>query len=241
MVIMATPPGFRPIHYAAAVEAGKHVFMEKPCCIDAPGFRMLLEANKLADEKNLKVGVGFQRRHTPSFIETIKRIHDGMIGDVLLLRGYWNGDGIWFRERKPGMTEMEYQVRNWYHFVWLCGDNICEQHVHNIDVCNWAKDDHPVEANGMGYCVQRYTGRDPKKGWARSTTTTLSSSPTRTAASSSASAGKSRIRGAATAEKRCTVPKEWRIRAAGSKSMAARTGRTGAAGMSTRWSKNTRI
>jgi predicted dehydrogenase len=164
MVILATSPGFRPIHYKAAIEAGKHVFMEKPCCTDAPGYRMLLEANKMADEKGLKVGVGFQRRHTPGFIETIKRIHDGMIGDVLLLRGYWNGDGIWFRDRKPDQSEMDYQMRNWYHFVWLCGDNICEQHVHNIDVCNWTKNDHPVKANGMGSCIQRYKGRDPKKG-----------------------------------------------------------------------------
>jgi hypothetical protein len=163
-IIMATSPGFRPIHYKAAVEAGKNIFMEKPCCIDAPGYRTLLEANKLAEAKNLKVGVGFQRRHTPSYCETVKRIHDGMIGDILLLRGYWNGGGIWFRDRKPEMTEMVYQVRNWYHFVWLCGDNIVEQHIHNIDVCNWVKDDHPVEANGMGSCIQRYKNRDPKKG-----------------------------------------------------------------------------
>ena len=163
-VIMATSPGFRPIHFKAAVEAGKNIFMEKPCCTDAPGYRMLLEGAKLADEKNLKVGVGFQRRHTPSYVETVKRIHDGMIGDIVLLRGYWNGGVIWFRDRKPEMTEMEYQMRNWYHFVWLSGDNICEQHIHNIDVCNWVKGDHPVEATGMGSCVQRYKGRDPKKG-----------------------------------------------------------------------------
>jgi predicted dehydrogenase len=164
MVILATSPGFRPIHYKAAVEAGKNIFMEKPCCIDAAGYRMLLEANKIADEKNLKVGVGFQRRHTPSYVETVKRLHDGAIGDLMLLRAYWNGGGIWFRERKPEQTEMEYQIRNWYHFVWLCGDNICEQHIHNLDVCNWVKGDHPVEANGMGYCVQRYRNRTKETG-----------------------------------------------------------------------------
>ena len=164
MVILATSPGFRPIHYKAAVEAGKNIFMEKPCCIDAAGYRMLLEGNKIADAKNLKVGVGFQRRHTPSYVETVKRIHDGAIGDLLLLRAYWNGGGIWFRDRKPEQTEMEYQMRNWYHFVWLCGDNICEQHIHNLDVCNWAKNDHPVEANGMGYCIQRYKNRTKEKG-----------------------------------------------------------------------------
>lgn len=164
VVLIATPPGFRPIHYAAAVKAGKHVFMEKPCCVDAPGFRSLMETNKLADEKDLKVVVGLQRRYQASYIEGIKKIHDGAIGDLTVLRAYWNGDGIWFRDRQPQMTEMEFQMRNWYHFIWLCGDNICEQHVHNLDVCNWAKNDHPVEANGMGSCMLRYKGRDPKKG-----------------------------------------------------------------------------
>lgn len=165
LVITATPPGFRPMIYAAAIAAGKHVFMEKPCCVDAPGYRKLMEANQMAEQKGLKVGVGFQRRHQPEYVETIKRIHDGAIGDIKLLRAYWNGGGIWNRPRKEGATEMEYQVDNWYHFCWLSGDNICEQHIHNLDVCNWtwAKDGdpkaaHPVEANGMGGCLQRYLG-----------------------------------------------------------------------------------
>ncbi len=164
MVILATPPGFRPTQYKAAVEAGKHVFMEKPCCTDAPGFRMLMAANKLADEKGLKVGVGLQRRHDSGYQGGVKEIQDGQVGDFIMSRVYWNGDGIWFRDRQPDMTEMQFQVRNWYHFVWLSGDNICEQHVHNLDVGNWVKGDHPVEANGMGSCLQRYKGRDPKKG-----------------------------------------------------------------------------
>jgi myo-inositol 2-dehydrogenase / D-chiro-inositol 1-dehydrogenase len=164
VVLIAGPPGFRPIHYAAAVQAGKHVFMEKPCCVDAPGFRSLTETNKLADEKNLKVVVGLQRRYSPRYQEGVKKVRDGEIGSLVLLRAYWNGNGIWFRNRQPKQTEMEYQVRNWYHFVWLCGDIICEQHVHNLDVCNWAKDAHPVEANGMGSCLQRYKNRDPKEG-----------------------------------------------------------------------------
>ena len=150
MVILATSPGFRPIHHAAAIKAGKHVFMEKPCCTDAPGFRMLMETNKLADEKGLKVVVGLQRRHDPRYQETIQRIQDGALGDLMLLRAYWNGGGVWIRGRKPEQTEMEYQMRNWYYFVWLCGDHICEQHVHNLDVVNWARGDHPAEANGMG-------------------------------------------------------------------------------------------
>jgi predicted dehydrogenase len=158
MVILTTPPGFRPYMYAAAIKAGKHVFMEKPCCVDAPGYKLLVETNKLADEKGLKVGVGFQRHHQPNYQETIKRIHDGAIGKLMVLRGYWNGDGIWVRKRQPGMTEMQYQVNNWYHFCWLSGDNICEQHIHNLDVCNWAKGSHPVEANGMGGCSVRYSG-----------------------------------------------------------------------------------
>ncbi len=164
VVILATPPGFRPIHYAAAIAAGKNVFMEKPCCIDAPGFRTLMATNKLADEKNLKVVVGLQRRYQASYLRGIQKIHDGKIGDVILQRAYWNCGEPWFRERKPNETEMEYQLRNWYHFVWLCGDNICEQHVHNLDVCNWVKNGHPVKANGMGSCVQRYKHHDPKKG-----------------------------------------------------------------------------
>ena len=150
LIITATPPGFRPMIYAAAIEAGKHVFMEKPCCVDAPGYRKLMEANKLAEEKGLKVGVGFQRRHQPEYVETIKRIHDGAIGEITLLRAYWNGGGIWNRPRKEGATEMQYQVHNWYHFCWLSGDNICEQHIHNLDVCNWAwaKDGDPKGAPG---------------------------------------------------------------------------------------------
>ncbi len=152
IVLLTTPPGFRPIHYAAAIQAGKHVFMEKPCCINAPGFRSLMETNKLADAKGLKVAVGLQRRHSKEFLDPVKKIQDGSLGDVILMRAYWNGGPIWIRSRQPGQTEMEYQMRNWYHFVWLSGDHICEQHVHNLDVCNWVKNGHPVEANGMGSC-----------------------------------------------------------------------------------------
>lgn len=164
MIVQATPPGFRPAHYEYAIKAGKHVFMEKPCCVDAPGFNKLMAANKLADEKGLKVVVGLQRRHDSGYIGGVKEIQDGRYGDFMFSRVYWNGSGIWFRDRNPQQTEMEYQVNNWYHFCWLSGDNICEQHVHNLDVGNWVKGDHPVEANGMGSCIQRDTGRDPKKG-----------------------------------------------------------------------------
>ena len=157
MVYLGTPPGFRPIHFDAAVKAGKHVFMEKPVCTDAPGFKTVVAAAKLADEKGLKVGVGLQRHHQPAYIEGVKRLQDGELGGLSFLRVYWNGGGVFVHPRKPGQTEMEYQIRNWYYFVWMCGDNICEQHVHNIDIANWVKGDHPVEANGMG-------GRQVRKG-----------------------------------------------------------------------------
>ncbi len=152
IVLLCTPPGFRPLHYLQTVAAGKHVFMEKPCCVDAPGFRSLMETNKAADLKGLKVAVGLQRRHSKEFLGPVKKIQDGSLGQLTLLRAYWNGGPIWIRKRQPGQTEMEYQMRNWYHFVWLSGDHICEQHVHNLNVCNWVKGDHPVEANGMGSC-----------------------------------------------------------------------------------------
>jgi len=157
VIIIATPPGFRPVHYAAAIAAGKHVFMEKPCCVDAPGFQMLQEANALADEKGLKVGVGLQRHHQQSYIDGVKAIQDGAMGDIICTRVYWNGGGVWTRPRTPEQTEMEYQMRNWYYFNWLCGDNICEQHVHNLDISNWVKGAHPIEANAMG-------GREVRKG-----------------------------------------------------------------------------
>lgn len=161
MVVMGTPPGFRPMQYAAAVKAGKHVFMEKPCCTDAPGFRQLVEANKMADEKGLKVVVGLQRHHQAGYIQGVQEIHDGKLGDIQFLRVYWNGSGGGARDLGPrpqnDPKEMEFQIRNWGCFLWLYGDNIVEQHVHNIDIANWVmrKDGdpqkaHPVEANGMG-------------------------------------------------------------------------------------------
>ncbi len=155
IVILAAPPGFRPLHYAAAIGAGKHVFMEKPCCVDAPGFRSLLETNQLADTKNLKVSVGLQRRHSKDYVNKVKEIQDGSLGKINFFRAYWNGGPIWIRQRKPGQSEMEYQMSNWYHFVWLSGDHIVEQHVHNLDICNWVKGEHPVKANGMGSCHVR--------------------------------------------------------------------------------------
>ena len=151
LLILATPPGFRPIHFEAAVAADKHIFMEKPVAVDAPGIRRLLAANEQAKQKNLMVAVGLQRRHDPSYIETVKRLQDGAIGDILHTRVYWTSGGLWVRPRQPQQTEMEYQMRNWYYFNWLCGDHIVEQHIHNMDVGNWVRGGiHPVEAQGMG-------------------------------------------------------------------------------------------
>jgi predicted dehydrogenase len=150
VVILATPPGFRPSQFEEAIRQGKHVFAEKPVATDAPGVRQFLAAAEEAKKKNLKVGIGLQRHHDPGYIETIKRIQDGAIGDVSALRVYWNDAGVWVNPRKPDQTEMEYQMRNWYYFVWLSGDHICEQHIHNLDVANWVKDTHPVKARGMG-------------------------------------------------------------------------------------------
>jgi predicted dehydrogenase len=151
LIILATPPGFRPIHFEAAVQANKHIFTEKPMAVDAPGIRRVQAANEQAKQKNLMVAVGLQRRHDPRYIEAVKRLQDGAIGDILYTRVYWNSGGLWVRPRQPQQTEMEYQMRNWYYFNWLCGDHIVEQHIHNIDVGNWVRGDiHPVEAQGMG-------------------------------------------------------------------------------------------
>lgn len=148
--ILATPPGFRAAHFKAAVEAGKHVFMEKPVAVDGPGIRLVIATGEKAKEKNLKVTAGTQRRHKPSYIETVKRIQDGGLGDIVSMDMYWvNGGPIWHRG-DHGNTDLERQIRNWYHYIWLCGDHICEQHVHNIDIANWIMKTHPVKCWGMG-------------------------------------------------------------------------------------------
>jgi len=148
--ILATPPGFRASHFKAAIEAGKNVFMEKPVAVDGPGCQVMYAAAEAAKQKGLKVAAGTQRRHQAGYIETIKRLKDGAIGDIVTLRAYWvNGGPIWHRGEQ-GATDLERQVRNWYHYVWLSGDHICEQHVHNLDVCNWIMNDHPKSCWAMG-------------------------------------------------------------------------------------------
>lgn len=150
LVLIATPPGFRPIHFEAAVNAGKHIFAEKPVAVDPAGIRRFLAAVQKSKEKDLLVQIGLQRRHEPAYMETIKRLQDGAIGDIVAARAYWNGGGVWTRNRQPGQTEMEYQMRNWYYFNWLCGDHIVEQHIHNLDVINWLMGGAPVKGQGQG-------------------------------------------------------------------------------------------
>src|SRR5688500_15222812 len=150
LVILATPPAFRPIHLAAAVAAGKHVFMEKPVAVDPTGIRSVIASSDLATQKGLAIVAGTQRRHDPKYVETMKRIHDGAIGEIVGGQVYWNQGGLWRAERTPAMSDMEWQLRNWLYFTWSSGDHIVEQHVHNIDVANWAMNAHPVKANGVG-------------------------------------------------------------------------------------------
>jgi myo-inositol 2-dehydrogenase/D-chiro-inositol 1-dehydrogenase len=156
LVILATPPGFRPYHFDAAIKAGKHVFMEKPVCVDSFGARLVLEAAKLADEKKRKVVVGLQRRYENKYRETIARIREGLAGEIIGGQVYWNTGSIWYRDRKQDQNEMQFQVNNWYHFNWLSGDHICEQHVHQLDVANWVlggdapQGYHPETAFGVG-------------------------------------------------------------------------------------------
>ena len=159
VVILATSPGFRPIHFEEAVRQGKHVFMEKPVAVDVPGVRKVLAAAAEAKRKKLNVVVGLQRRYQAVYRETIKRIHDGAVGDIVSGQVYWNSGGVWVRPRQPEQTEMEYQMRNWYYFNWLCGDHIVEQHVHQIDVANWVKGSYPVSIQGTGSRAWR-TGKD---------------------------------------------------------------------------------
>ncbi|NBT08291.1 MAG: gfo/Idh/MocA family oxidoreductase [Chitinophagia bacterium] len=155
VVILATPPGFRPIHFAEAIKQGKHVFMEKPVATDPAGIQSVLATAAIAKQKKLNVVVGLQRHYQNSYRELYKR--KDLIGDITSAQAWWDNDGVWVRPRKYNQTEMEYQMRNWYYFNWLCGDHITEQHIHNLDVINWFKGGHPIKAQGLG-------GRQVRKG-----------------------------------------------------------------------------
>lgn len=159
VVILATPPGFRPYHFEYAVSKEKHIFMEKPLATDPAGIRRVLAAAKIAKEKKLNVVVGLQRHYESKYLDLYRRVKNGAIGEIRSGQVYWNSPGVWVRARQPGQTELEYQMRNWYYFNWLCGDHILEQHIHNIDVANWFIGDYPVSAQGMGGRQVR-TGKD---------------------------------------------------------------------------------
>jgi len=162
MVLLTAPPYCRPAHLKAAVEAGKHVFMEKPAGIDPVGIRSVIETGELADQKKLSIVAGTQRRHQKHYIDLMKKVQDGTIGDIMTAQCYWCGGDMlgywkWFeREKMP--NDMEWQCRNWPWFLWTSGDHLVEQHVHNIDVINWALDSHPIKAYGMGGRAARKYG-----------------------------------------------------------------------------------
>lgn len=150
LAILATPPAFRAAHLDKAIAAGKHVFCEKPVAVDVAGALLAIAASDRARAANLAIVAGTQRRHDPRYVATIRRIHDGAIGDVLTGQVYWNQGGLWSFERQPAWSDTEWQLRNWLYFTWLSGDHIVEQHVHNLDVANWVFDALPIRATGVG-------------------------------------------------------------------------------------------
>jgi predicted dehydrogenase len=158
IVILATPPYFRPEHFQACVEARKHVFMEKPVAVDPVGARAVMAASKQAEAAGLCVVTGTQRRHQWSYNNLYARVKAGMIGDIVSTNVYWNMGKLWHKEQLAGWTEMEFMLRDWVNWTWLSGDHIVEQHVHNIDVSNWFVGGVPVEAVGMGSRLRRPTG-----------------------------------------------------------------------------------
>ena len=150
LLLMATAPAFRGRQMMAAIKAGKHIFTEKPVATDVAGCREVMKASKIAEQKGLAIVCGTQRRHEFSRMELMKRIHDGQIGELVGGQCYWYGGGIWFRGYREGMSELEWQCYNWYHFNWLSGDQICEQHIHNIDIMNWCFNGPPKKIMAVG-------------------------------------------------------------------------------------------
>ncbi len=158
VVLLATPPQFRPDHFLEAVTRGKHVFMEKPVAVDPVGIRSIITSGRKAEAIGLNVVTGTQRRHQEDYIETFRQVAGGAIGRITSAKAWWNQDHVWFREREPGWNDMEYMIRNWNNFCWLCGDHILDTHVHNIDVINWFIGKYPERAIGYGGRHRRVTG-----------------------------------------------------------------------------------
>jgi len=163
LLCMATAPAFRGRQMLAAVKAGKHIFTEKPVGTDPAGCRQVIEAGKIAEQKKLGIVAGTQRRHEFSRVALMKRIHDGAIGELVGGQCYWYGGGIWYRGYRQGLSELEWQCHNWYHFTWLSGDQICEQHIHNIDVMNWCFDGPPAKFTAVGGRGTRDYSRQAKE------------------------------------------------------------------------------
>jgi predicted dehydrogenase len=166
IVMLATPPGYRPEHFEAAVDAKKHVFCEKPFGTDPVGVQRFMKAAKKSEELKLSVMSGAQRRHARDYVDTVKKIQDGAIGDVAALYAYWVGSPVFPvgrpENRKPNWQGMTWQHRQWYSFVWISGDQIAEQHLHNIDVCNWVMGTHPAEVVASGGVAWRKPTEDPE-------------------------------------------------------------------------------
>ncbi|MBT3293639.1 MAG: Gfo/Idh/MocA family oxidoreductase [Verrucomicrobia bacterium] len=158
IVLLATTPNFRPLHLEAAVEAGKHVFMEKPVAVDPPGARRVIAAGEKAKLKGLSIVAGTQRRHQDRYRQAAHLIHNGAIGDILVGQIYWLGRVPWVKRRDAGQSDADYLVKNWLNWSMMSGDHICEQHVHNIDVANWFIGRNPIVANGFGGRSKRQTG-----------------------------------------------------------------------------------
>lgn len=158
VVLLTTPPHFRPAHVEAAVTAGKHIFMEKPCAVDPVGARKVLVASERAKERGLCIVSGTIRRSQKDFMETQRRVTNGEIGEIVSAHIIRNGGSLWVIRRQPGWTDMEYMLRNWANFCWLSGDHIVEQFIHEIDVMNWHLGKNPVKAIGWGGRQRRVTG-----------------------------------------------------------------------------------
>ena len=158
IILLATPPVFRPEHLEAAVSAGKHVFMEKPVAVDPVGARQILASGEKAKGMELSIVTGTQRHHQHDYVATWGKVQEGMIGDIVSANCYWNQGQLWYREPNPSWTEMEYMIRDWVNWSWLSGDHIIEQHVHNIDVINWFTGKKPVSAVSFGSRQRRPTG-----------------------------------------------------------------------------------
>jgi predicted dehydrogenase len=158
VVLIVTPPNFRPIHFQYATEKGKHSFLEKPVCVDPAGYRTIIATARQAAAKNLCVITGTQRHHQRSYVESYKQIQSGLIGQITGGSVYWNQNMLWFRERQQGWGDGEWMIRDWVNWKWLSGDHIVEQHVHNIDVFTWFSGLKPVSAVGFGSRHRRVTG-----------------------------------------------------------------------------------